>query len=1084
MALTEQQARAAHAPGSVAVTAGAGTGKTHMLAERYLFWLRQGYSPLQIVAVTFTDKAAAELRSRIRQAIASASFAPTIPPKADLMAELEAAQISTFHALAARICREHPAAAEVPADFTQQDEMDSALWRADHWEEALAALPAELYDHLPYSQLRTALETLMNDPLTAAEALERERADWEPVLTDLREEHLASIAHHAIWTDARAELERCVGPAGDKREAVRQDALSLMEGFETSLDPAYLRQICALNLRGGSAKKWGDAESFQAVSEAIKCLKDSDKGYVKTALTTLDALTPNAYDDQTAALLPTLRAAFETLRQHLETAKREQGVLDFTDLEVHALRALEYPEVQHYYAQRWQAFLIDEFQDTNPTQGTLIERLTGHNPPLTLVGDDKQAIYGFRRADVQVFKNWQQRIHPAPDQPLALSHSFRTHRALMDRLNRVFAPVMADLHQPLTAQRTDPLDPAPSLQLHTVQSENKNDSDVTARRRVEAQRIAKVVQTMLDQHYTVYDKGENRQRPIQPGDIAILARTWDALATCGDALAARGIPRVEGKGGNLLETREAQDAYALLRFLSDSTDNLALATVLRSPFFALSDRILHDLAHSLPEGTTWWKHLSMAADLGPGFEPVVEALQSLRQASRSEAPSRLLQLADRATGYTAVLAHLPGAERRLADWQAIGHLVRQLEANDSYDGRAVVARLQRLMAAGVPIPRPALEAGHAVSLSTIHSAKGLEWPVVIVADLTRQRSTDSPMLRFDAALGVGLEFVDEAGEKHSSALHALLKQRSQTQAEAEARRLLYVALTRARDHLVLTAADASGHGLDLLLPGLEGVVQATPIPYDPALAQPIELRLPQPTPWSGQAIIAPVGAGLSELPVSALTDYALCPRRFRFCHIQGHPGYGDGADGDGSWTWAREIGTLTHRILELGLNHLDQLPPHARDLPPEARQDALNLAQRFRQQPVYQAVQTGQREQAITLPLGGLTLNGVVDLVGDDFVLDFKTHRHLPTGPPSQDPHRFQVWAYARATAKPTAHLAYLRHDQLSTLRAPDLATLDDQAQSLVAGILDGKFEPTPAPQHCRSCSYREICDSRAVDDS
>lgn len=1086
MALTEQQARAAQAAGSVAVTAGAGTGKTHMLAERYLFWLRQGYSPLQIVAVTFTDKAATELRSRIRQAIASATFAPTIPPKAELMAELEAAQISTFHALAARICREHPDAAEVPADFAQQDEIDSALWQAEQWEEALAALPAEFYAQLPYSQLRTALEILMTDPLTAAAALARDRDDWEPKLTDFREKHLTSIAQHSIWTEARAELERCVGPAGDKRETVRQQALSAMQGFEASLDPDYLRQICALNLRGGSAKKWGDQESFKAVAEAINRLKGGKKPSVKTALDTFDKLIPNADDDQTAALLPTLRAAFGAMRQHLETAKRDQGVLDFTDLEVHALRALDDSKIQHYYAQRWRAFLVDEFQDTNPTQGELIERLTGHNPPLTLVGDGKQSIYGFRRADVQVFKAWQKRIHPRPDQPLALSHSFRTHRNLMDRLNTVFEPVMQDLHQSLTAQRTDPLDPAPSLQLHTVTIEPDANPkpNADACRRVEAQRIAEVVQTMLDQPYTIYDKGENCPRPIQPGDIAILARTWATLSTCGDALAARGIPRVEGKGGNLLETREAQDAYALLRFLSNSTDNLALATVLRSPFFALSDRVLHDLARSLPENMSWWKYLSTGTELEPVVEPVVEVLRSLRQASRTEPPARLLQLADQATGYTAVLAHLPGAERRLADWQAMGHLVRQLEAEDSYDGRAVVDRLQQLMAAAVAIPRPALEGGNAVSLCTIHSAKGLEWPVVIVADLARQGSSDSPMLRFDAALGVGLKFADEAGEWHPSALYTWLKQRSQTQAQAEVRRLLYVALTRARDHLVLTAAAASGPGLDLLQEGLKAVVQATPIPYDPALALPVELPLPEPTPWSGQARITPIRSGLTELPITALTNYALCPLRFQFCYVQGHPGYwvsgGDGDDGS-SGAWAREIGTLTHRILELELDHLDQLQPHARDLPPDKVQEALDLARRFRQQPVYEAVRAGQREQGVTLTMGDLTLNGIVDLVGDDFVLDFKTNRATPSVP-TQDPYRFQVWAYARATQKPTAHLAYLRHNQLFTLSAQALNQLDALAQALVTEIMGGNFNPTPAPQHCQTCNYNTICDSRVVD--
>lgn len=139
MSLTKEQKRAAYASGSVAVTAGAGTGKTHMLTERYLHFLRagQGFSPLQIVAVTFTDKAATELRSRIRQAVTA-----EMGDRLEVLANLEAAQISTFHSLATRICQEHPDRAHVPPDFVVQDAIAGALWQAEHFDRALAQLPA------------------------------------------------------------------------------------------------------------------------------------------------------------------------------------------------------------------------------------------------------------------------------------------------------------------------------------------------------------------------------------------------------------------------------------------------------------------------------------------------------------------------------------------------------------------------------------------------------------------------------------------------------------------------------------------------------------------------------------------------------------------------------------------------------------------------------------------------------------------------------------------------------------------------------------------------------------------------------
>lgn len=190
MSLTEQQQRAAYAKGSVAVTAGAGTGKTHMLSERYLHFLRpsQGFSPLQMVAVTFTEKAATELRSRIREAVTQ-----EMGDQLEVLAELEAAQISTFHSLATRICQEHPDRANVPPDFSVQDAVEGSLWQAEHFDAALAQLPARLYEAVPFSLMQSVLSALLADPLTAEKALEQNRADWLPALETFREALIVSI---------------------------------------------------------------------------------------------------------------------------------------------------------------------------------------------------------------------------------------------------------------------------------------------------------------------------------------------------------------------------------------------------------------------------------------------------------------------------------------------------------------------------------------------------------------------------------------------------------------------------------------------------------------------------------------------------------------------------------------------------------------------------------------------------------------------------------------------------------------------------------------------------------------------------
>lgn len=1063
MSLTDQQQQAAHSPHSVAVTAGAGTGKTHMLSERYRYFLQQGFSPLQIVAVTFTEKAAAELRSRIRSTITI-----SMGNRPDLLAELEAAQISTFHALAARICREHATIANVPPDFAVQDELESPIWQADVFADALAQLPSHFYLGIPYSLMREVLQVLLADPLTATQALEKGRDDWLPWVERIQLQALEEFLSHPDWLSCKHTLQAYAAP-GDKLEEHRIAALGAIALFEEGHVAQALAILDSLRINVGSQKNWGGKEALAAVKAAIATLRDLAREAIKTGLITLE---PNVYDDQTDALLPNLRGAFAWVRDFLHRAKYQQRILDFNDLEVQALQALADPAVQDYYAQRWQVFLIDEFQDTNPIQGQLLETLTA-NATLTIVGDVKQSIYGFRRADVRVFQAWQTRIHPS-DAPVQLSTSFRTHQALIAQINQVFAPVLADLHQPLDAYRQETLEPTPEIQLYTVtveeeyQQDKGIDTNADACRRVEAQKIADLVEDMLSAKLPVHDKSSGQLREIQPKDIAILSRTWGPLELYGNAIAARDIPILQAGGGNLLDTREAKDAGNLLRFLADPTDSLALAAVLRSPLFAVSDTTLYTFTQTLPEKTGWWKHLRTSTD--PDLSRARETLGELLIARRTEAPTRLLQLGDRLTGYTAVIANLPGADRRLADWQGFGELVRSLESG-SFDVLAVVRRLQRLQTAAIEVPRPALAGGNAISLMTIHGSKGLEWPVVIVPDLARSASHDSPLVRFDPELGLALKLEDDEGERQKSALYTLLEQRKKAADNEESKRVLYVALTRARDRLILTAAKAAGGGLDILQPGLDGLIVPAAIPFVPELTKPVAPVDPAIPPVPEQILLYPARASFAELPVTALSDYAICPLRFKFRYVDGHPGY---TSGNGTANLGMELGKLTHKALELGIDQVETLAAFAPHLPLTAVEEALTLAQSFRHSPVYAAYRAGAThwEHPVSLTVGDLTLNGVVDLVGEDFVLDFKTDQAM-----HPEHHQFQLWAYSRATGKPRAYLAYLRHEYLYAFETEALQDFDKEANALVERLTQGDFTPKADHYNCGICPYTEICE-------
>ncbi|HEX7022593.1 MAG TPA: UvrD-helicase domain-containing protein, partial [Trueperaceae bacterium] len=710
MRLTSEQQCAAQANTSVLVIAGAGTGKTHTLSHRYLHHLRCGLSPLQIVAVTFTDRAAAELRARVRQDLHEQR-----PDDTETPALLEAAHISTLHALAARVCRDHPDAAGVPADFAILEDLEGRVWLAETLDEVVAELPAKLFDHLPYHRCREVLGLLLEEPVLARHALAHGPQEWPAWVTEARTTALRNLLADAGWREAARLVRTSEGGEGDRIEDARRQAVDALDLLDRGDAASGLAALDRVNLQGGSKKAWPEGD-LSSVKEALKLLRAHARASLKDGMVVL-AL--GEADRRLAEALPAIRQAYEQVQGALDRAKRKRRVLDYADLERHALQALALPSVRQHYARRWKAILVDEFQDTNPVQEALLERLS-ENAILTVVGDDKQAIYGFRGAEAAVFRRARERICRAGGQDVVLRESFRSHHLLLDTINTTFRTVLGTQHQDLQARRRAAPHDGPHVQLLTIQPERG--SNKSQRQVIEARAIAARLRTMLDDGTLVHDKRAGKLRPVQPSDMAVLTRTWAPLDTYGEILPSLGVPAVHTGGGNLLDTREAKDALALLRFLNDPRDDLALAAVLRSPFFACSDRELYQFAQTaIQDGTPcWWQALD---DTPPdALAGAARTLKILHSQQPERPPSRLLQLADTLTGYTAVLANLPGAERRQADWGGFLELVRNFEQG-SQDTFTLMRRLRSLLRAGIDVPRPNLQPGAAVTLMTIHRSK-------------------------------------------------------------------------------------------------------------------------------------------------------------------------------------------------------------------------------------------------------------------------------------------------------------------------------------------------------------------------
>lgn len=1072
MSLTQEQEIAAYASASAVVNAGAGTGKTHMLAERYLYYLRdRDYSPLELVAVTFTKKAATELRSRIRNLVSQ-----QLPERKDLIAELEAAQISTIHNLAARICREHPEQAEVPPDFQILDnEGEAQLWLNDLLQDALAELPLSYYQAIPYSLMKDCIWELLNDPWTAQKALNVEIPDPSALARELRAKARDELLNHPQWEEVKNILYQCQGKAGDKLEEVRQLAIGAIVSLEEDeeLTEALTTIDKEVKCNKGSKKNWKENELKQVKDALTQLREELIRPQLKKGLINLE---PSAFDEQLQQTLPILKDAYQQVSSKLQKIKQQARLLSFTDLEIQALKALQEPQVRDYYQSRWQVFLIDEFQDTNPTQAKLFNHLT-QNTDLTIVGDKKQSIYGFRGAEVTVFDDFRDRVlnHSQGTESL-LSHSFRTHEKLIQEVNRIFSPLFNQDHQSLTAhRRTSPnSDGSSFIQAFAIDNESPSDSSKTQRRYIEASQIAQTIQGMLSDQTPVWDKETGQLRPIEPSDIAILTRTWEPLTTYGETLAAYDIPSVLKGGGNLLATREAKDASVLLRFLADPNDDMALIALLRSPFFGISDRLLFQLAphHGESKAKTWWERVETSQD--SYLASATETLQFLLAQRNQESPSRLLQIADHKTGYTAVLNHLSGSKRRAADWQGFRGLVQQLEQGN-HDLFAVMRRLKQFMDEEVEIPRPPIESGNAVSLMTIFSAKGLEWPMVVVADLTRSQPSSSPAIYFNANHGVALKLKDETGEWQKPVLYRKLENLRQQKEEEEAKRILYVALTRARDYLVLTASDSKGNDLDRLKPGLEAAnIAIRSIPFDLQQAlppQPSQIAVSQLSTAETDFLLTPSSSGIFELPVTALTEYASCPKRFQFQFLSGHPGLGETVN------HGRTIGTLVHQALEQEIQDLETLACFAENQENlHIVEEALDLAETFRQSSTFESFRGTARakEYPITLTIAQVTLNGIADLIGEDWVLDYKTDQEI-----NPKKHRLQLWAYAKALGVSSASLAYLRHDQVYTFNDSELVEAEEEATTLINNLQQGNYIASPSENSCSGCPYYEICEDR-----
>jgi ATP-dependent exoDNAse (exonuclease V) beta subunit len=909
MDFTPAQHDAIFLDGNLVVTAGAGSGKTRVLIERYLRLLtamvQSGQADASaILAITFTDKAAREMRDRVRTEVekqARAAQPARRPLWEELRTSVESARIGTIHSFCTALLRAQPAEALLDPRFNVLDETLAFLLLKESIDQALGqgfkqnlAVFEEYSSHEVRAMLfamvqggaevRAAIEGLPSSPNELISA-------WEERFARLRLLVLNDIITAVPWCSASATLQSlaATAPANDLIGAqVAQVAAALenlspppgedgskdkdgstgRDGLSPSAQEA-LAAIAAINLKGGSKKAWGSAEKLQAAKAALTTLRESCAAH-KTLL----QLVPDAELEQRAArAVLDLGSLYRLAAEIYTRRKEEQNSLDFDDLLSRARALLaDHPEVRARWWAEFQAVLVDEFQDTDNDQRAIIYALTGLDskdsldskdtttkdippiPTLFVVGDAKQSIYRFRGADVSVFRDVQTDLAAKGGREVNLDTSFRTHPPLLNWINQITGAIFARegdvqpyevLFEPLRAHR-DPPSYGRCVELHIVAAEQAEQEDnektpapaggekarktVGEQRTTEARILAERINTLVagTAGKLVYDGASKEWRVPCYGDIALLFRAATVFTHYEEALRNAGIPYLTAAGRGYYGRKEVQDLIHLLYVLNDPTDELALVGVLRSPLFALDDSTIVRLRLASTPPTHpraalhygLWNALMNSEENGTPAGERGERLRFARDTLRNLYARRgqhtvveLLREALAATGYMATISGLQDGERRRANVEKLLETARRA-GNAGLNLFSLY--LDNLLRAEPREGEAPLEAEGSVRLMSIHRSKGLEFPVVVLPDLGRSAPSRTELWMARRAYGVALRLRDERGDWQNPLAYHLAASEEQRMEKAERERLLYVALTRARDYLILGGPPARKSGTDWL----------------------------------------------------------------------------------------------------------------------------------------------------------------------------------------------------------------------------------------------------------------------------
>ena len=1084
-----EQAVAIDAGGTVFVSAGAGTGKTTVIVERFVRAVERGVDVGSILVVTFTERAAGELRSRIRARLLQSG-------RADLARELDGAWISTIHGFCHRLLRAYPSAAGVDPRFRVLDESQASVLRAEAFGVALAEFCSGEHPERVKLLATYGAGGLRRMLGGVAATL---RAAGRPLELGLQEEPDLDKRMAELKAAAEAARAETVGePEADEARTILARAVQLLEG-KPHVD--LLLDLSEIAVKGRGKERFSAYEDLRLALEQT-------------------ALNVAAVRDRDL-----LQELLELFGDAYRRAKDAESALDFEDLQLRARDLLSHDEaVRGSERLRFRSIMIDEFQDTNRLQCEIVDQFDPEE--LFFVGDEFQSIYRFRHADVAVFRERR----AGSEGVLPLRANYRSRPELLDVVNELFAAGFGEDYEPLVAagRFPDPAKgPAVELLVNDKQSYKETRSDW---RRGEARAAAQRVRELCD-------AGE-----ATPGEIVFLFAAGTDAEVFEEELRAVGLPTYRAAGRGYFAQQQVLDVLSYLRLLHNRYDDEALAAVLASPLVGVSNDalvLLRRAASRRPLFAGLERELpqSLSARDEQLFRAFRQRYERLVALSATAGLERLIdQIVSEHDYDLAVLAQHDG-RRRYANLRKLGRLARSYEALRGRDVEGFVRFVFDRQASGAHESEAFAEeeGGDAVRLLTIHAAKGLEFRVVVVADAGRDRPPsrgEEIICRADGLFGFKV-LNPATGKRRGAFDYDAVRTAEQAAEEAERLRLYYVAMTRAIDRLLISGSIDPSRAHEATTPmawvlDRLGSFQIDEVGDEPLVVDQGTARLlvrvdrhhaemeeaasePEPAVeeqlslFSGEEEVAdtpvatlpplelvepPPAYEPRRLSYSALATFDECAAKFYARYVAGmRERRRETALG------AVGVGSAVHELLE-GIDlAAPAVPADLPALQPGATPEELERIEGFlasycgsKLAARISALEGARKEQSFSFEHDGVVLHGFIDVLAlgpHALVVDFKTNALEGASPEevTEADYGLQRLVYALACFRAGAEKVEVVYQFLEQPDEPvvteftsgDVPQLEAQLSAAIARIRAGAFAPTPSERACADCPALDV---------